>query len=194
MPNVVVSVMQRPPISPVASSTTNVRPRDAASRRAAAIPAAPAPTTTISTVARPRRFLPDAAGVGAGVCRGAPNAGPAPKAAEAARNDRRVRRFIGSGCWGYGRRHHAGMRCSGNSFGATSGEVSAICAIKMDRSVSRSGACGLVSLGRHRYLCRRCAEDHDARRRRQGAVPDAVAAVPGGPAEIGRACARADRR
>jgi hypothetical protein len=36
-------------------------------------------------------------GAGAGACFGAANAGPAAKAAEAARNDRRLRRFMGCG-------------------------------------------------------------------------------------------------
>src|SRR5262249_27968336 len=96
-PNVLVSVTQRPPTSPVASSTTNLRPFDAASLRAAAMPAAPAPTTTIST--GPERGGPSCV-VGAGVGRGAPSAGVAPLAAEAARNDRRVRRFIGTDAGG----------------------------------------------------------------------------------------------
>ncbi len=78
------------------------RPRDA-SRRAAAMPAAPAPTMTTSTVA-------GRAGVcGAGADRfgagdtGAPSTGPADMvadmAAEAARNDRRFKRLMVCRVW-----------------------------------------------------------------------------------------------
>src|SRR5262245_10737117 len=81
--------MQRPPASSAASSTTNRLPA-AASRRPAAMPAAPAPTTTAST--QPERGT---SGTGAG--RGAANAGPATAAmAEDARKDRRVKRRMGA--------------------------------------------------------------------------------------------------
>src|SRR5215813_3429972 len=87
MPKVLVSVMQRPPISSAASSTTKRLPA-AASRRPAAMPAAPAPTTTAST--QPERGTS-----------GAPNTGPAASAApEEARNDRRLKILMGaSGCY-----------------------------------------------------------------------------------------------
>src|SRR5215468_1101886 len=87
MPKVLVSVMQRPPISSAASSTTKRLPA-AASRRPAAMPAAPAPTTRAST--QPERGTS-----------GAPNTGPAASAApEEARNDRRLKILMGaSGCY-----------------------------------------------------------------------------------------------
>src|SRR5262249_45081859 len=86
MPKVLVSVMQRPPISSAASSTTKRLPA-AASRRPAAMPAAPAPTTTASTQERGTS--------------GAPNTGPAASAApEEARNDRRLKILMGAfGCY-----------------------------------------------------------------------------------------------
>src|SRR5215510_8194255 len=67
-------VMQRPPIAFAASINTKRR-LAAATRRAAAMPAAPAPTIATST-------SPDAAG--------APSAGLATAAAVDARNERRV--------------------------------------------------------------------------------------------------------
>src|SRR5215207_10235928 len=82
--------MQRPPTWAPASSTTTRRPA-AISRRAAAIPAAPAPTITTSAGAER-----DCSERGA-PCRGdgAPRAGPAARAAvEAARNVRRVNGFM----------------------------------------------------------------------------------------------------
>src|SRR5438874_4886572 len=72
-PKLRVSVMQRPPTRSVASSRMKRRPA-AAMRRAAAIPAAPAPT--IITSASPEGAT-------------APSAGDATAAAEPARNDRR---------------------------------------------------------------------------------------------------------
>src|SRR5258708_4020443 len=105
-PNTVVSVMHRPPIVAAASTRTNRRPR-VARRRAAAMPAAPAPTMTTSTL------LLRGATCGAGadflaagcVCAAAEvtaaevmaaelTAGGG-RAAEAARDDRRVHRFMG---------------------------------------------------------------------------------------------------
>ena len=106
-PKILVSVTQRPPTSPAASSTTNAPAGEAATRRAAAMPAAPAPTMTTSTgrtVALPA--APDGCRLAAAARRSRPRA----KAAEAARNERRVRRFMVSDCWRSGRRHHAGMR------------------------------------------------------------------------------------
>ena len=70
-----VSVTQRPPMWSAASISTNFRPA-AAIRRAAAIPAAPAPTMTTS--------------VGVAPAAPAPNAAGAASAAEAARNERRL--------------------------------------------------------------------------------------------------------
>src|SRR6478735_8133158 len=66
MPKLVVSVTQRPPMRFAASTTTTFRPA-AATRRAAAIPAAPAPITTMSasrgTAAKPERGATMAAAV-----------------------------------------------------------------------------------------------------------------------------------
>src|SRR5262249_30315093 len=75
--------MQRPPMSSAASRTTNRLPA-AASRRPAARPAAPAPTTTAST-------QPERGTSGAGAGRGAATAGAAVSAAADARNDLRVK-------------------------------------------------------------------------------------------------------
>jgi hypothetical protein len=83
MPNVLVSVKQRPPTRPDASSITNRRP-EAAIRRAAAIPAAPAPTITTSV-------SPEAGK--------AASAGEATVAAERARKERRFNRAMVSECF-----------------------------------------------------------------------------------------------
>ena len=76
--NVAVSVRQRPPIWPVASTTITLR-FAAMMRRAAAMPAAPAPITTMSA----------SRGNGAPHAR-APSAGAAASAADAERKSRRV--------------------------------------------------------------------------------------------------------
>src|ERR1700745_4142688 len=87
MPKVLVSVMQRPPTWSAASSTTNCL-RAAASRRPAAMPAAPAPTMTAST-------QPERGTSGARAGRRAASAGAAVRtAAEEARNDRRLKRLM----------------------------------------------------------------------------------------------------
>src|ERR1700757_4870988 len=87
MPKVLVSVMQRPPTWSAASSTTNCL-RAAASRRPAAMPAAPAPTMTAST-------QPERGTSGAGAGRGAASAGAAVRTAAAeARKDRRLKRLM----------------------------------------------------------------------------------------------------
>src|SRR5258706_7466382 len=88
MPKVLVSVMQRPPTSSAASSTTKRLPA-AASRRPAAMPAAPAPTTTAST-------QPERGTSVTGAARGAPSAGAASAAPEEARNHRRLKILIGA--------------------------------------------------------------------------------------------------
>ena len=75
---VVVSVRQRPPIWPAASTTITLR-LAAMMRRAAAMPAAPAPITTMSA----------SRGNGAPKAR-APRAGATAKAADAERKSRRV--------------------------------------------------------------------------------------------------------
>src|SRR6202048_1553607 len=89
--NDLVSVIHRPPISFAASSRTKRLP-EAASRRPAAIPAAPAPIMITSTL--PER------GVSGGGLRGAAHAGPLPRAAHAARNNRRVQPGKTSACLG----------------------------------------------------------------------------------------------
>src|SRR6516162_3539064 len=82
--------MQRPPTWSAASSTTKRLPA-AASRRPAAMPAAPAPTTTAST-------QPERGTSGVAVGRGAASAGAAARAAaEEARNDRRLKRLMAHG-------------------------------------------------------------------------------------------------
>jgi hypothetical protein len=73
MPNVRVSVKQRPPTRSVASKIAGFRPA-AAMRRAAAIPAAPAPTMTTSVLLE------------AGIA----SAGCAATATDEARNERRL--------------------------------------------------------------------------------------------------------
>src|ERR1700724_1335747 len=79
--NDLVAVIPPPPIS-FAASRRKKRLPDAASRRPAAIPAAPAPIMITSTL--PER------GVSGGGLRGAAHAGPLPRDAHAARNKRRV--------------------------------------------------------------------------------------------------------
>src|SRR5258707_960024 len=88
MPKVLVSVMQRPPTSSAAWSRTKRLPA-AASRRPAAMPAAPAPTTTAST-------QPERGTSVTGAARGAPSAGAASAAPEEARNHRRLKILIGA--------------------------------------------------------------------------------------------------
>src|SRR5688572_32000082 len=84
---ILLSVMQRPPTSPVASSTTQDQP--AATRwRAAEMQDAPAPTTITST---PERGV-------AVFCCAAPKAGAVVIAAVAARNERRVRAGMAGHC------------------------------------------------------------------------------------------------
>ena len=78
--------MQRPPTVSAASTSAKRLPA-AARRRAAAMPAAPAPTITTSTL--PERPT-SGTGAGVGDLRGAPKAGPAASMAEAAKNDRRL--------------------------------------------------------------------------------------------------------
>src|SRR6267154_5875155 len=99
--------MQRPP-SWSAASTNAKRLPAAARRRAAAMPAAPAPTITASTL--PERGTSGTGGAegadeGGPFGRGAVNAGAAARvaeAAEAARKDRRLQGFMVRGCLAYG--------------------------------------------------------------------------------------------
>src|SRR5262245_36908713 len=103
MPKMVVSVIQRPPTRSEASISRKLRPA-AETRRAAAIPAEPAPTITTSK---------STDGDGAAI------AGAATVAAEAARNERRLKRFM-VGEWLFRRRAHPtlpqsqhGRKCHG---------------------------------------------------------------------------------
>src|SRR5258708_10492507 len=88
MQKVLVSVMQGPPRWGAAWSRTKRLPA-AASRRPAAMPAAPAPTTTAST-------QPERGTSVTGAARGAPSAGAASAAPEEARNHRRLKILIGA--------------------------------------------------------------------------------------------------
>src|SRR5262245_32963350 len=157
--------MQRPPTWSAASSTTKRLPA-AASRRPAAMPAAPAPTTTAST-------QPERGTSGVAVGRGAASAGAAARAAaEEARNDRRVKRLMAHAVSSVARSTTERVRRTSEILS----QRRHACGIATAMPYSRSPPTELEPR----------EEDDDDRRGRQGARSDVLAAVSGG-AEIGRA-------
>src|SRR6516225_11716082 len=164
--------MQRPPTWSAASSTTKRLPA-AASRRPAAMPAAPAPTTTAST-------QPERGTSGAGAGRGAASAGAAARAAaEEARNDRRLKRLMA---------YRGVKRCE--IYHGTR-------VTRVENLSYRRHACGMATAMPYSNSAPTWPEprqgDDDDRRGRQGACSDVLAAIPVGAVEIRRACPCPDR-